>query len=103
MQEKLFSSKNRTEASLGKKLKLDVLPEVEKVLKVNFYFLRKHWLYIAVFGVFFLVYTGSDVEWDNIQLMVETGILQGEGVDCIELKKTSWFLFFFLFTSVSNQ
>ncbi|XP_074375971.1 DDT domain-containing protein DDR4-like isoform X3 [Apium graveolens] len=33
--EKLFSSKNRTEASLGKKLKLDVLPEVEKVLKTK--------------------------------------------------------------------
>lgn len=38
LQEKLFSSKNRTEASLGKKLKLDVLPEVEKVLKVIFTF-----------------------------------------------------------------
>lgn len=28
--EKLFSSKNRTEASLGKKLKIDMLPEIEK-------------------------------------------------------------------------
>ncbi|KAA8540904.1 hypothetical protein F0562_024958 [Nyssa sinensis] len=32
-QEKLFSSKNRTEASLGKKLKIDMLPEIEKVHK----------------------------------------------------------------------
>ncbi|KAG2675722.1 hypothetical protein I3760_12G018700 [Carya illinoinensis] len=28
--EKLFSSKNRTEASLGKRLKIDMLPEIEK-------------------------------------------------------------------------
>lgn len=34
LQEKLSSSKNRTEASVGKKLKFDVLPEVEKALKV---------------------------------------------------------------------
>lgn len=33
-QEKLFSSKNRTEASLGKKLKIDMLPEIERVHKV---------------------------------------------------------------------
>jgi len=33
-QEKLFSSKNRTETSLGKKLKIDMLPEVEKAHKV---------------------------------------------------------------------
>lgn len=33
-QEKLFSSKNRTEASLGKKLKIDMLPEIEKDHKV---------------------------------------------------------------------
>ncbi|KAH7835092.1 hypothetical protein Vadar_022803 [Vaccinium darrowii] len=30
-QEKLFSSENRTEASLGKKLKNDMLPKIEKV------------------------------------------------------------------------
>lgn len=34
LQEKLFSSKNRTEASLGKKLKIDMLPEIEKDHKV---------------------------------------------------------------------
>lgn len=34
-QEKLFASKNRTEASLGKKLKNDMLPEIEKEHKVN--------------------------------------------------------------------
>jgi len=33
-QEKLFSSKNRTETSVGKKLKIDMLPEIEKVHKV---------------------------------------------------------------------
>lgn len=33
-QEKLFSSSNRSEASLGKKLKIDILPEIEKVHKV---------------------------------------------------------------------
>lgn len=33
-QEKLFSSKNRTQASLGKKLKGDMLAEIEKVHKV---------------------------------------------------------------------
>ncbi|XP_061373483.1 DDT domain-containing protein DDR4-like isoform X2 [Gastrolobium bilobum] len=32
-QEKLFSSKNRMEASVGKKLKIDMLPEIEKVHK----------------------------------------------------------------------
>lgn len=37
LQEKLFSSKNRTEASLGKKLKNDMLPEIEKVHKVANY------------------------------------------------------------------
>ncbi|KAG1368838.1 putative DDT domain-containing protein DDR4 [Cocos nucifera] len=31
--EKLFSSKNRTEVSVGKKLKFDLLPEIEKVHK----------------------------------------------------------------------
>lgn len=34
-QEKLFSSHNRTEASVGKKLKGDMLLEIEKVHKVN--------------------------------------------------------------------
>lgn len=34
LQEKLFSSKNRTEVSLGKKLKNDMLPEIEKEHKV---------------------------------------------------------------------
>lgn len=33
-QEKLFSSKNRTETSVGKKMKIDMLPEVEKAHKV---------------------------------------------------------------------
>jgi hypothetical protein len=35
MQEKLFSSKNRTEVSLGKKLKIHYLPEIEKIHKVS--------------------------------------------------------------------
>ena len=35
MQEKLFSSSNRTEVSLGKKLKIDYLPEIEKIHKVS--------------------------------------------------------------------
>lgn len=39
VQEKLFSSKNRTEASLGKKLKNDMLPEIEKVHKVVYHLL----------------------------------------------------------------
>ncbi|GFZ07766.1 DDT domain superfamily [Actinidia rufa] len=39
--EKLFSSKNRTEASLGKKLRNDMLPEIEKVNKVVKYLLTK--------------------------------------------------------------
>lgn len=34
-QEKLFSSKNRMEAALGKKLKFDFLPEIEKIHKVS--------------------------------------------------------------------
>lgn len=34
LQEKLFTSKNRTEASLGKKIKNDMLPEIEKEHKV---------------------------------------------------------------------
>lgn len=40
LQEKLFTSKNRTEALLGKKLKNDMLPEIEKVHKV----LKLHFL-----------------------------------------------------------
>ncbi|XP_059643655.1 DDT domain-containing protein DDR4 isoform X2 [Cornus florida] len=39
--EKLFSSKNRTEASLGKKLKIDMLPEIEKVHKRKEKLLKK--------------------------------------------------------------
>ncbi|KAH7528524.1 DDT domain-containing protein DDR4 isoform X2 [Ziziphus jujuba] len=39
--EKLFSSKNRTEASLGKKLKNDMLPEIEKVHKRKERLLKK--------------------------------------------------------------
>ncbi|CAJ1943994.1 unnamed protein product [Sphenostylis stenocarpa] len=39
--EKLFSSKNRTETSLGKKLKIDMLPEVEKVHKKKEKLLKK--------------------------------------------------------------
>lgn len=39
--EKLFSSKNRTEASLGKKLKNDMLPEIEKVHKRKERMLKK--------------------------------------------------------------
>ena len=34
LQEKLFSGINNTKASLGKKLKNDMLPEIEKVQKV---------------------------------------------------------------------
>jgi hypothetical protein len=33
-QEKLFSSRNRTEVSLGKKLTFNYLPEIEKIHKV---------------------------------------------------------------------
>ncbi|XP_063949395.1 DDT domain-containing protein DDR4 isoform X1 [Daucus carota subsp. sativus] len=39
--EKLFSSKNRTEASLGKKLKIEMLPEVEKAHKTKEKLLKK--------------------------------------------------------------
>ncbi|GAB4845546.1 hypothetical protein Ancab_038951 [Ancistrocladus abbreviatus] len=39
--EKLFSSKNRTEASLGKKLKNDMLPEIEKIHKRKERLLKK--------------------------------------------------------------
>ncbi|KAK0587644.1 hypothetical protein LWI29_026264 [Acer saccharum] len=39
--EKLFSSKNRTEASLGKKLKIDMLPEIEKEHKRKEKLLKK--------------------------------------------------------------
>ncbi|XP_057952518.1 DDT domain-containing protein DDR4 [Malania oleifera] len=39
--EKLFSSKNRTEVSLGKKLKIDMLPEIEKVHKRKERLLKK--------------------------------------------------------------
>ncbi|XP_061956917.1 DDT domain-containing protein DDR4-like isoform X1 [Populus nigra] len=39
--EKLFNSKNRTEASLGKKLKNDMLPEIEKVYKRKERLLKK--------------------------------------------------------------
>ncbi|XP_038976005.1 DDT domain-containing protein DDR4-like [Phoenix dactylifera] len=39
--EKLFSSKNRTEASLGKKLKIDFLPEIEKLHKRKERLLKK--------------------------------------------------------------
>lgn len=39
--EKLFSSKNRTEASLGKKLKIDMLPEIEKEHKRKERLLKK--------------------------------------------------------------
>ncbi|CAL5327169.1 DDT domain-containing protein DDR4-like [Camellia sinensis] len=39
--EKLFSSKNRTEASLGKKLKSDMLPEIDKVHKRKEKLLKK--------------------------------------------------------------
>ena len=44
LQEKLFSSENRTETSLGKKLKSDMLPEIEKVHKVVNCFLIKYQL-----------------------------------------------------------
>lgn len=37
LQEKLFSSKNRTEVSVGKKLKNNMLPEIEMVHKVIYY------------------------------------------------------------------
>ncbi|KAG1347536.1 putative tRNA ligase [Cocos nucifera] len=39
--EKLFSSKNRTETSLGKKLKIDFLPEIEKIHKRKERLLKK--------------------------------------------------------------
>ncbi|WVZ11653.1 hypothetical protein V8G54_016183 [Vigna mungo] len=39
--EKLFSSKNRTETSVGKKLKIDMLPEVEKAHKKKEKLLKK--------------------------------------------------------------
>ncbi|XP_021733746.1 DDT domain-containing protein DDR4-like [Chenopodium quinoa] len=39
--EKLFSSKNRTEASLGKKLKNDMLPEIEKIYRRKEKLLKK--------------------------------------------------------------
>ncbi|XP_061358826.1 DDT domain-containing protein DDR4-like isoform X1 [Gastrolobium bilobum] len=39
--EKLFSSKNRTEVSVGKKLKIDMLPEIEKVHKKKERLLKK--------------------------------------------------------------
>ncbi|XP_038973244.1 DDT domain-containing protein DDR4-like [Phoenix dactylifera] len=39
--EKLFSSKNRTEVSLGKKLKFDLLPEIEKIHKRKERLLKK--------------------------------------------------------------
>ncbi|KAJ8513015.1 hypothetical protein OPV22_003449 [Ensete ventricosum] len=39
--EKLFSSKNRTEASVGKKLKIDSLPEIEKIHKKKERLLKK--------------------------------------------------------------
>lgn len=39
--EKLFSSKNRTETSVGKKLKIDMLPEIEKVHKKKERLLKK--------------------------------------------------------------
>ncbi|XP_022921483.1 DDT domain-containing protein DDR4-like isoform X2 [Cucurbita moschata] len=39
--EKLFTSKNRSEASLGKKLKIDMLPEIEKVHKRKERLLKK--------------------------------------------------------------
>ncbi|XP_028788196.1 DDT domain-containing protein DDR4-like isoform X2 [Neltuma alba] len=38
---KLFSSKNKTEVSLGKKLKIDMLPEIEKVHKKKERLLKK--------------------------------------------------------------
>ncbi|KAK1282314.1 hypothetical protein QJS10_CPB22g01186 [Acorus calamus] len=34
--DKLFESKNRSEVSLGKKLKIDMLPEIEKIHKMEF-------------------------------------------------------------------
>ncbi|KAG4378751.1 hypothetical protein JHK82_047052 [Glycine max] len=39
--EKLFSSKNRTETSVGKRLKIDMLPEIEKVHKKKEKLLKK--------------------------------------------------------------
>ncbi|XP_010255877.1 PREDICTED: DDT domain-containing protein DDR4-like isoform X2 [Nelumbo nucifera] len=39
--EKLFSSKNRTEVAVGKKLKIDMLPEIEKVHKRKERLLKK--------------------------------------------------------------
>jgi len=39
--EKLFSSRNRTEVSLGKKLKIEYLPEIEKIHKKKERLLKK--------------------------------------------------------------
>lgn len=39
--EKLFSSRNRTEVSLGKKLKIDYIPEIEKIHKRKMGLLKK--------------------------------------------------------------
>lgn len=52
LQEKLFSSKNRTEVSLGKKLKIDMLPEIERVHKVLqlFSWSRQYCLYQCLDG-----------------------------------------------------
>jgi len=39
--EKIFSSSNRTEVSVGKKLKIDYLPEIEKIHKSKERVLKK--------------------------------------------------------------
>ncbi|KAJ1701120.1 hypothetical protein LUZ63_000899 [Rhynchospora breviuscula] len=39
--DKLFASKNRTEVSLAKKLKIDYLPEIEKIHKMNIALMQK--------------------------------------------------------------
>ena len=49
-QEKLFSSKNRMEASLGKKLKIDMLPEIEKEHKVLYFYVCLLFLFFFSLG-----------------------------------------------------
>ncbi|KAG6635337.1 DDT domain-containing protein DDR4-like isoform X1 [Carya illinoinensis] len=53
--EKLFSSKNRTEASLGKRLKIDMLPEIEKDHKRKERLLKKQHRQALLLDNFFSV------------------------------------------------
>lgn len=76
-QEKLVSSKNRIEAALGKRLKIDVIPEVEKIHKVLcvlksfffslFYMVR---LTFRMGSVSFLPYHPSPLDTSNYVLFI---------------------------------